>query len=244
MIAVTGSPATPPLGYLLAIDIGQIIGALIPLVALLFWVLNQIFGNEQQPAPKRQAQRPQPRPAARPAPRPGQQRQAAAGDVNDEVAEFLRRAAQKRGGQPAADVEVVRPQPARPAPRRLRPADEVIATAEVIEEPRRRPVVAAQSRPPAVKKPVEKMRRLQSTLEEADERMEEHLHSVFEHRLGSLESSRRAPAPKAAPPSAAAAEISQTPMAAAGFAALLGNSESLRRAIVLSEILERPEHRW
>jgi hypothetical protein len=33
-------------------------------------------------------------------------------------------------------------------------------------------------------------------------------------------------------------------MAAAGFAALLGNSESLRRAIVLSEILERPEHRW
>ena len=31
---------------------------------------------------------------------------------------------------------------------------------------------------------------------------------------------------------------------AAGFAALLADADSIRQAIILNEILQRPEHRW
>ncbi len=224
-------------GVLLA-DLGEIIGALIPIVAILFWVLNHLFGGQAKP-PARQAQLPRRQPAVRPRaqqPVGGQQ-------VNDEVAEFLRRAAGKRGGQRPAEVEVVRPKPVRLAPRRLEPAKEVIATAEVVEDPRLGGRVAG--RVLEHRGPTSQMERPGAlpAVDQADEKLEKHLHEAFDHQLGSLRARYAASATKPTR-TPAAAEIADAPLAAAGFAALLGSAQGARQAIILSEILARPEDRW
>jgi len=68
----------------------------------------------------------------------------------------------------------------------------------------------------------------------AESHFEEHLHSVFDHQLGRL-GEGSAPKP---------GEAGIPATAAAGLAAMLADAQSLRQAIVLSEILSRPEHRW
>ncbi|HUT91953.1 MAG TPA: hypothetical protein VMY37_20830 [Thermoguttaceae bacterium] len=77
--------------------------------------------------------------------------------------------------------------------------------------------------------------------------MEGHLHDVFDHRLGALggtpgESAEAAHADEA---EALDDRISSVPVAAAaGLAAILADATSLRQAILLNEIFQRPEHRW
>ncbi len=79
------------------------------------------------------------------------------------------------------------------------------------------------------------------------EAMAGHLHEVFDHRLGTLggtpgESSEGAEAEDSAAPEDHVLVVSGT--AAAGLAAVLAEPASLRQAVVLNEILARPEHRW
>ena len=77
--------------------------------------------------------------------------------------------------------------------------------------------------------------------------MEGHLHDVFDHQLGTLggtpgESAEAAQADEA---EALDDRISSVPVAAAaGLAAILADATSLRQAILLNEIFQRPEHRW
>ncbi|MEX0712507.1 MAG: hypothetical protein WD278_09165, partial [Pirellulales bacterium] len=75
--------------------------ALIPIFLFVIWILNQLLSaaGKGQKAPK-PAERPRPRPAPI---NPRRQ------ELNDEVGEFLRRAAEKRGGQ-AAPAEAAREQ--------------------------------------------------------------------------------------------------------------------------------------
>ena len=75
----------------------------------------------------------------------------------------------------------------------------------------------------------------------AEKQLEQHIQQVFERRVSTL-------APRDAR-SAAPAESSKPasglpPTAAAGFAALLASAASVRQAIILHEILTRPEDRW
>lgn len=77
---------------------------------------------------------------------------------------------------------------------------------------------------------------LQSKVEMTDERMEQHLHQAFEHRLGDL---------KARP----AERLTQTTptdasLGALALVAMLRDPAGARQAILLNEILSRPEHRW
>ena len=77
--------------------------------------------------------------------------------------------------------------------------------------------------------------------------MEDHVHDVFDHQLGTLggtpgESSEASQAEEA---EALDDRISSVPVAAAaGLAAILADATSLRQAILLNEIFQRPEHRW
>jgi hypothetical protein len=193
----------------------------------------------QQQAQRRAQQQQRPaRPAAGPQRPPGQQgRPAGAGQdpLKDEIGEFLRRAAERRtggpaqaGGRPAPPPPVapVPPQaarPSRPAPAPTRPSP--------------RPVQAQVVRPTAPPRVVERpvvLDHLTSELELVDEEMEKHIHDVFEHRVGTLTRAQ----------SEAIAKAVGTPTAALGLAAMLRDPLSLRQAIVLNEILHRPEHRW
>jgi hypothetical protein len=82
---------------------------------------------------------------------------------------------------------------------------------------------------------------------QADEQIEQRLHTKFNHEVSSLAAvpGESAAAPRALPggePEDLAAALPST--AAAGLAAMLGSSEGIRRAIVINEILTRPEDRW
>jgi hypothetical protein len=78
-------------------------------------------------------------------------------------------------------------------------------------------------------------------VEIADDVMEAHLKEVFDHRLGSLQQLDKIAATASAAKKAAADKAIPAPI---GFAAMLANSRSLREAIVLNEILKRPDDRW
>ena len=82
---------------------------------------------------------------------------------------------------------------------------------------------------------------------QADKQIGQHLQQVFDHRVSKLEA---VPGEAAAPPAAyeppdlvgAAADIPDT--FATGLLDLITSPDSLRQAIILSEILHRPEERW
>ena len=82
---------------------------------------------------------------------------------------------------------------------------------------------------------------------QADRQIDQRLHQTFDHRVSQLAA---VPGEAAAPPVAyeppdlvgASADIPDT--FATGLLELVGNPDSLRQAIILSEILHRPEERW
>ncbi len=72
--------------------------------------------------------------------------------------------------------------------------------------------------------------------------MSEHVHQVFEHRLGSLGESTSEGQPAGG--ETKATQSAQQKAEALAVAGLFVNQENLRRAVVLREILERPTDRW
>ncbi len=238
-----------PLAPVLA-GIGDFIVPLLFVLVFIISIIGQIMSKwreAQQQAQRRaqqqrvppQQQRPdrgpiaQQRPVQRPAAPP---KPAAAGGkdpLKDEISEFLRRAAQRRSGAPTQPA----PRPGAPpaaapisrSPQRPRPAQKPV-TAE-IAEPRPAPIAAQPRRIGA--KPVGTAG-LGRDVDMADERMKQHLQSVFSHHVGTLDLTQT----EAAKVAAAA------PTAAVGLAAMLQDPLALRQAIVLTEIFNRPEHRW
>ena len=73
--------------------------------------------------------------------------------------------------------------------------------------------------------------------------MSGHLHEAFDHQLSSL-----AGTPGDSAKAVEVAEPDQiTPLpstAAAGLAAIFANADTVRQAILINEVLQRPEHRW
>ncbi len=163
-----------------------------------------------------------------------------AGDIE----EFLRRAAQRRAQQqqpqprpPAAPPKAQRPKPAPP-----RPVE--ILDAEVIE-----PDVSRGSSVEAhVKEHIragvfdEEISHLGEDVGKSDDRMEAHLHQVFEHDLGALGARTSAAADSSLDDDSPSQR--QPPSKPTDFLALLQNPASIRQAIILSEILTRPSDRW
>lgn len=84
---------------------------------------------------------------------------------------------------------------------------------------------------------------------QADQQIDQRLHQVFDHQMSRLEA---APGEAATPPVAVGPmELSGEPAAeeipatfATSLTDLLSDPESVRQAIVFSEILRRPEERW
>lgn len=80
----------------------------------------------------------------------------------------------------------------------------------------------------------------------ADDEMEDHIHAAFDHRLGGLsDTSVGADVPEVdAYDEEPGSSKDETPSLAAELAATFRDPQSIRQAIILSEILSRPEHRW
>jgi hypothetical protein len=244
-------------------DIGELIGAVVTLLALFFWIIQKVAdANKAMKRPARQqVVRPQAA-AGGPANAPALGGQA--DPLRNQVEEFLRRANQ---GQQAVRPGAPPRQPVQPA-RDI----EVLVDDVPLERPRRavgeplRPMTPQLSSSPAAGKPVEKrpgrppQRKRQTAVEQADERiaaraksMARHastlgqrivtedaqfdvqLKAKFDHTVGTLAGS-----PVSSTELAQAAP--DTP--AAQIAAMLASPEGVRQAIVLNEILNRPTDRW
>ncbi|MEE8451743.1 MAG: hypothetical protein V3R99_07500 [Thermoguttaceae bacterium] len=210
---------------LFAFDIGEWVPVVIFIVIAVISVLGKILnkaGQKQQPGGGG------PRPA-RQAPR--RQGQKPAGEqLVDEIGDFLRKAAkQGRGqqGQAGPQARQPRPKPVRAEAVRAAPV-EAQAVGEV-------PTGSGVER--HVREHLEKEKltrrssRLGSEVSQADEKIDQRLHEVFDHDVSEL-----------AKRSKKTAELPST--AAAGLTALFSNAESIRQAIIINEVLTRPVDRW
>jgi len=178
------------------------------------------------------------RPIAPPRPRPQPDRR----EVEDEVSDFLRRAAEKRSGRPPAVSPAAAP--AAEAPRRLIEigASDVVH-AQAIEEPPTGAAVAQHVRQHLDTREFDARASHLTSVDQADEAIESHLHQVFAHQVGHLSSSRPAD-PVLEGQSGAAPTTPETTAPAEYLVSLLGNPQSLRSAVILKEVLERPTQRW
>jgi hypothetical protein len=215
---------------------------IIPIVLFIVWVLNQVIGRLAQP------QNP---PVRRPVAQPQQPPRPQPDKVDEEIEAFLRRAAQTRGQQPRP-AKPARPAPSAP-PRTLVPRGEPVSTArrgandlvqvEMVDEEEEGP---AGSRGISVSEHVQRhldtreFQQRASTItkvDQADEQLEQRLHQHFDHRVGTL----GGPTDAKQIAAAASAAATATKITAGGVYAMLKDPNSLRNAIILQEILRRPE---
>jgi hypothetical protein len=232
---------------LLAAGIGELLSFIVPIVFLIIYVLNHLLapkGNRPQPRqpqrrPAERAERPLNRPPLEQAPQ-GEQAK-----LNAEIEQFLKRASQRRDDRSSCGERVARAKaPPKPPPKPLgRPRSDQVVDAPPSE---RRPLGSVAE---SVEKHLsnrgfsERAEHLADDIADADRQMEEHLQKAFTRQVGTL----AATTPLAgagpvtdAPPAAA----EKTLPAAATLAGALATPQGMREAVILSEILQRPEHRW
>jgi hypothetical protein len=238
---------------LLAVDIGELLKAIVPILFLIIWVISQVIGEQgkrQQPG-KGPKQRPQ---GGRPRPK----------GVAQEIEDFLRRAAQQRAGGGPAEAEKGpaaptaegrQPGGAAPPDERLRPLQrrplrdrperplKPKAVDQVVEVlPSRDDIAESVERHLGGDRLGQHAEQLGDEIRDVDREVEERLHKKFDHQVGSLatDTQRR----DAAAGSGGLPEIPASGQAVRELVALLRNPRGARHAILVSEILNRPEHRW
>jgi len=204
---------------------------LVAIIIMIASAVAQWLGKARQ-APQRPLQGPQ-RPAGE-APPPARRPQGNA--VDDEIGEFLQRAAQRRARQAA---------PAAPPERRL--ADQPVLAEAAGETPVGGQVSEHVQEFLDAGEFSRRTAQLGGEVAQTDAQLGEHLRDVFDHEVGRLAErpgeSAAAPVVEGSPlPEDQPAAVAAT--SSADLIALLSNPEGIRLAIVINEILRRPEERW
>jgi hypothetical protein len=248
--------------FVLLAGIEDVVGILMALLVPLLWVVKQIAdASKQAKAPDG------PQPAAAPHAQPQVPRQAAgqqADPLRNQVEEFLRRAGrgpQAERARPARqDIEILlddeaaasRPpaEPLRPAAAASKTTGPVMPAAPQVSPqtpprrsvaPRKRKSLAERATERAAaraSKIAEHTSHLGQRIIEDDQQFDVQLKAKFDHSVGTLTGS----AVTAAEQAAAAVSAAETP--AAQIAAMLATPDGVRQAIVVNEILRRPDERW
>ncbi len=173
----------------------------------------------------------------------------------DEVEEFLRRVAQMRAqaeAQARGQQQRPKPQaappppPAPPPPARLVPARQEV----VYLEPAEAEIVDAElteigdnvgrhvtQHLSGTQQIAAHAQQLGYEVDLADDKLEARLHQVFDHQLGRLKSTASSTA--ATPHASLAADVTVSEMLH-----MLRSPQSIRDAIVMAEVLRRPDDRW
>jgi len=173
----------------------------------------------------------------------------------DEVEEFLRRAAARRAAaqqqqRPPAQPAGWSPPPSPPPQPQRRPAslsevvmlqpvqpvEAEVVEAELAEQPDRLGRGVAQHMR-GTQEIAEHTRHLGEEVDQADDKLQAHLHKVFDHKLGDLKKSTL----EAAAVSPSQASRDSALPGAASIAHLLVDPQNVRNAIILAEILRRPD---
>lgn len=171
--------------------------------------------------------------------------------MRDEVEEFLRRAAARRAQAEAKRREqqqqpAQQPRPQQPIQRQplvqRPPAVQTEPLVEIIE------AEVADTGSRFTSSVSQHMRgsteigrhasNLGAEVDQADDRLEARLHKTFDHQIGQLKDTTTAA------PVKEVMQSSDALLASMNLTRLLSNAQTIRNAIVLSEVLNRPEHRW
>jgi len=208
--------------------IAAILFVVIPIIAQLLAKLREA---EQQRRPAQAHRRPMPE------------------RVDQEIEEFLRRAGKQREGPPARGAgaaEELRRRVGPPPPPSRTP--ELPVPAVVVEEgPSGESVQQHVQRHLDTKEFTERSAQLGSEVAQADENIDARLQQVFGHSVGRLARGPGGAVNRLAPDTLPPAEGVTTPaltVEGSSLIAMLADPQSIRQAIIISEILRRPEERW
>jgi hypothetical protein len=192
--------------------------------------------------------------ANQPGARPGPPAQPIGGQAADEIKEFLERAAKARDARHPRPVRPVEPRPVQPRPIQARPvqarpAAERPVQAELVgDEPVGAKIGRQVEKDLDTREFTQRTTQLGSEVAQADRQIDQHLHEVFDHYVSKLElvPGEAAAAPVAVGPAelAGAVQPDDSSLFLSGLTDLLTNPETLRQAIVLNEVIRRPEERW
>lgn len=203
---------------------------LIPIVAMVIYVLNQLLSGAGKTAKKPMPQPQQPPPRNR----PPQGRQ----DVNDEVRDFLQRASERK----SETRSVPQPESSRPTRRLQKQSIEVVDAELIDEQPNGERLRSQVAQHLSTREFDQRAAQMALGEKNSDLAMQSHMHKTFDHQLGTL-----APAATADPPQSQDDPQSgdfRSPNTAQTFMELLRNPTQVRQAIIMNEILRRPEDRW
>jgi hypothetical protein len=199
-----------------------VIAILIAFISLISKLLGQ--ANKPPQKPRQPGQRPQ---QGRPP-----QRNA----LDSEIEEFMRRAAERRGRQS---------QRAEAPPRK--PVEKPVVAEVVKDAPIGSAVVEHVQEYLNTGEFAQRSNKLGGEVTQEVAQLDERLHNVFDHQLSSLASQ---PGESSVATTAQGSPLPEDqvagmlPVTAAGITALLSDPENIRQAIILNEILRRPEERW
>ncbi|MFM7243750.1 MAG: hypothetical protein ACKO40_06180 [Planctomycetaceae bacterium] len=194
--------------------------SLLPLLFVLFWIVSQVVTLIRRVAGD--GGRPGPAPVV--LPRPPRPADDAREVLERQIGEFLRESRGDRGRAAAA-----KPVAPRPEPRRPKPPKPVQRQAT--------PVAASRVPPPLPAPPPRLSDRHLQPLGEAGDDITQHVDGAFAHDLRH----RVAPSSTAVTATGSAAARGTT---AADLAAALRDPATLRRLVLVREVLERPVDRW
>jgi hypothetical protein len=220
---------------------------IIGIIVVIIWAFMQLAGKNKGP------QQPMNQPARKPQPRPKAQ-QPAGTDLRKEIEAFLRQAtgqggAGQGGGQQAGQRQ---PQGGRAADavrgqgkgrsgqgrREELPVEAEVVSEEQLEQRMARARVESEEKQRRrTREFQQRAEHLADDVEVADVKMREHLEEKFDHQVGRLTSNsqQKSAAAETAP------EPAPTPVNLSNW---LRRPANVRQALVVSEILQRPEHRW
>ena len=218
---------------LFAVDFGDIVQVLILAVVALLWLISHLkkLVGGQRPGQNPRTSQPSP------VPQFGQPDETEEADMDDEVSDFLRRAAQRRG-TPEHQAEHA-------SLSQLPSAfDEEVVDVEIVDDgPFDGTVSEHVDQHPGAGAFAERSSDMGDRVAVADDVMDSRMHHKFDHTLGSLEKEDIiediSPIVEGRP----GAQVGKA-VALGEIAALMGDRQSLRAALVFSEIIQRPEHRW
>jgi hypothetical protein len=161
----------------------------------------------------------------------------------NEIEEFMRRAAAKP--RPAANAGPVRRPP---QPQLRQPVENPVQARVITDEPVGAKIGKQVEQDLDTQEFTKRSTQLGSEVAHADREIDQRMHQVFDHHVSNLE---LMPGESAAPPLVVTPlELTEQSLLdipatfATGLTDLLADPDSVRQAIVLNEILHRPEERW
>ncbi len=237
--AATFTALAPPL----LADLSQLLSVLFIVFSIIVWVINQVAVKNQEAARKNQ---PRPRPIRPPQEQPEEQ-----------VEDFLRRAAQKRNEKESALPAAGRQGPASrtPAERQLS-SDLPSQRRQAQRQGKSAPVQGRMAGAPAAdllsttfpgnlvssefEQRSQSFSTFQSSLEQVDEATEARLHSTFDHQVGSLGETLLSSSDddRAYGSTVTSGQPSSPDKIQLNIAALIASPHGLRDAIIMQEILK------